>query len=116
MSRSVNTVASRKRKKKILNYTKGYWGARKNVYKVAKNAYEKALLYSYRDRRNKKRYFRKLWIQRINAFARIHNITYSVFINKLSKNEINIDRKNLANMIFNNEKSLDAIINTIKNN
>jgi large subunit ribosomal protein L20 len=83
MPRSVNAVASRARRKKILKMAKGYFGARKNVWTVAKNAVEKGLQYSYRDRKNKKRNFRKLWIQRINAGARQHGMSYSVFMGKV---------------------------------
>ncbi|UOF94209.1 MAG: 50S ribosomal protein L20 [Bacteroides sp.] len=111
MSRSVNVVSSRKRRKKILKSTKGYWGARKNIYKVAKNAHEKALLYAYRDRKDKKHMFRRLWIQRINSFVRQYGMTYSVFINKLYKKNICLNRKTLASMAFNNNSALNDIIN-----
>ena len=86
MPRSVNSVASRARRKKILKLTKGQFGRRKNVWTVAKNSYEKGQLYAYRDRRNKKRYFRSLWIMRINAAAREYGMSYSVFMGKLNKN------------------------------
>ena len=93
MPRSVNTVASRKRRKKILKKAKGYFGRRKNVYTVAKNAVEKALSYAYRDRKNRKRVFRSLWITRINAGAREHGLSYSELISKLKSNNILINRK-----------------------
>jgi large subunit ribosomal protein L20 len=83
MPRSVNSVASRKRRKKILKAAKGYFGRRKNVYTVAKNAVEKAMSYAYRDRKNNKRNFRALWIQRINAGARAHGMSYSQFMGKV---------------------------------
>jgi large subunit ribosomal protein L20 len=101
MPRSTNSVASRARRKKIIKQAKGYFGRRKNVWTVAKNAVEKALQYSYRDRRVKKRSFRSLWIIRINAACRIHDINYSEFINKLKSNNININRKVLADLAVN---------------
>ena len=91
MTRSVNVVASRKRRKKILKQTKGYYGRRKNVWTVAKNAYERAKKYSYRDRRNKKRNFKSLWIQRINAVVRSAGMKYSTFIDGLKKSNISVD-------------------------
>ena len=93
MPRSVNSVAKRARRKKILNQTKGYFGARKNVYTVAKNALEKALLYAYRDRKQNKRNFRSLWIQRINAGAREHGLSYSQFMGKVKSNGIDLNKK-----------------------
>ena len=92
MPRSVNSVASRARRKKILKQAKGYFGRRKNVYTVAKNAVEKGMLYSYRDRKNKKRSFRALWIQRINAGSRLHGMSYSQFIGKLKVSNIELNR------------------------
>ena len=89
MPRSVNSVASRARRKRIMKLAKGYFGRRKNVWTVAKNAVEKAMLYSYRDRKNKKRTFRGLWIQRINAGARMHGMSYSQFMGKVKANNIN---------------------------
>ncbi len=114
MPRSVNSVASRKRRKKIIKATKGYFGARKNVYTVSKNAYEKALSYAYRDRRNKKRNFRALWIQRINAAARLHDMSYSELMGRLHKNNIEINRKVLADLAMNNPKAFEAIIKSAK--
>ena len=96
MPRSVNTVASRKRRKKILKKAKGYFGRRKNVYTVAKNAVEKALSYAYRDRKNRKRVFRSLWITRINAGAREHGLSYYELISKIKTNNILINRKYIS--------------------
>ena len=96
MPKSSNSVASRQRRKKILKLAKGYFGRRKNVWTVAKNAVEKGLTYAYRDRKNKKRTFRALWITRINAGARIHGLSYSELIGKLKQNNIDINRKVLA--------------------
>ena len=114
MPRSVNNVASRRRRKKILKQSKGYFGARKNVYTVAKNAVEKALSYSYRDRRNKKREFRRLWIARINAGAREHGMTYSTLIHALAENNIEINRKSLADLAMNHPDAFKAIVDKVK--
>ncbi|MCK5822698.1 MAG: 50S ribosomal protein L20 [Bacteroidales bacterium] len=114
MPRSVNSVASRAKRKKIIKATKGYFGARKNVYTVSKNAYEKALSYAYRDRRNKKRSFRALWIQRINAAARLHDMSYSELMGKLHKNNIDINRKVLADLAMNNPSAFEAIAKSVK--
>ena len=114
MPRSVNTVASRKRKKKILKQTKGYFGRRKNVYSVAKNANEKALAYAYRDRRKKKGNFKSLWIQRINAAAREHDMSYSEFMGKLDKRKIILNRKVLADLAMNHPKAFEAIVDRVK--
>ena len=114
MPRSVNHVASRARRKKILKYAKGYWGRRKNVWTVAKNAVEKAWLYAYRDRRNRKREFRALWIQRINAAARQHGMSYSQFINKVQKAVIELNRKVLADLAMNHPAAFEAIVNAVK--
>jgi len=114
MPRSVNHVASRARRKKILKYAKGYWGRRKNVWTVAKNAVEKAWLYAYRDRRNRKREFRALWIQRINAAARQHGMNYSQFINKVQKAGIELNRKVLADLAMNHPAAFEAIVNAVK--
>ena len=101
MPRSVNSVAKRARRKKVLKQAKGYFGRRKNVWTVAKNAVEKGLQYAYRDRRAKKRNFRALWIMRINAASRLHGLTYSQLINKLKSNNIDINRKVLADLAVN---------------
>ena len=114
MPRSVNTVASRKRRKKILKKEKGYFGRRKNVYTVGKNAVEKALSYAYRDRKNRKRVFRSLWITRINAGAREHGFSYSELISKLKSNNILINRKVLADLAMNDPKKFEQIIKSLK--
>jgi large subunit ribosomal protein L20 len=114
MPRSANSVASRKRRKKILKKAKGYFGRRKNVYTVAKNAVEKGLTYAYRDRKTKKRVFRSLWITRINAAARQHGLSYSELINKLKIKGIEINRKVLADIAMNDSERFSQIIQTIK--
>jgi large subunit ribosomal protein L20 len=114
MPRSVNSVASRARRKKILKQAKGYFGRRKNVWTVAKNAVEKAMSYSYRDRRNKKRSFRGLWITRINAGARIHGLSYSQFMGLVKKNHIELNRKVLADLAMNHPEAFTAVINKVK--
>ena len=113
MPRSVNSVASRARRKKVLKLAKGYFGRRKNVWTVAKNAVEKGLGYSYRDRKVKKREFRKLWIMRINAAARLHGMSYSVLIGKLNKSGVTINRKVMADMAFNHPEAFEAILKTL---
>jgi len=114
MPRSVNHVASRKRRKKILKLAKGYFGARKNVYTVAKNAVEKALGYAYRDRKNKKRAFRSLWIARINAGARMHGTTYSKLIHGLTKDGVTMNRKVLADLAMNHPDTFKAVVDSVK--
>ena len=114
MPRSVNHVASQAKRTKILKQTKGYFGARKNVWTVAKNAYEKGLTYAYRDRRNKKRNFRALWIQRINAAARLENMSYSQLMGALHKAGIEINRKVLADLAVNNPEAFKAIVDKVK--
>ncbi len=114
MPRSVNHVASRAKRKRILKLTRGYFGARKNVWTVAKNTWEKGLTYAYRDRRNKKRAFRSLWIQRINAAARQEGLSYSVLMGKLSKAGIEINRKVLADLAINNPEAFKAIVEKVK--
>jgi len=114
MPRSVNAVASRARRKKVLSRVKGQFGRRKNVWTVAKNAYEKGLVYSYRDRKVKKAHFRQLWIQRINAAARQHGMSYSVFMGKIHKKGIELNRKALADLAMNNEAAFKAIVDAIK--
>ncbi len=114
MPRSVNHVASRARRKKILNQTKGYWGARKNVYTIAKNILEKGLTYAYRDRKTKKRNFRSLWIIRINAAARQHGMSYSELMGKLHKHNIDLNRKVLADLATNHPEAFGAVIQKIK--
>ena len=114
MPRSVNHVASRAKRKRILKLTRGYFGARKNVWTVAKNTWEKGLTYAYRDRRNKKRAFRSLWIQRINAAARINGMSYSQLMGALSKAGIEINRKVLADLAMNNPEAFKAIVDQVK--
>ena len=114
MPRSVNSVASRKRRKKILKAAKGYFGRRKNVYTVAKNAVEKAMLYAYRDRKNNKRNFRSLWIMRINAGARQYGMSYSQFMGKMKANNIELNRKVLADLAMNNPAAFKAIVEKVK--
>ena len=114
MPRSVNHVASRARRKKILKRVKGQFGARKNVWTVAKNAYEKGLTYAFADRRRKKREFRSLWIQRINAAARSYGMSYSQFMGKLAKQNVGLNRKVLADLAMNNPQAFEAIINSVK--
>ena len=113
MPRSVNHVASRAKRKNILKLTRGYFGARKNVWTVAKNTWEKGLTYAYRDRRNKKRNFRALWIQRINAAARQEGMSYSVLMGKLAKAGIEINRKVLADLAMNNPEAFKAIVEKV---
>jgi len=114
MPRSVNSVAKRARRKKILKQAKGYFGRRKNVYTVAKNAIEKAMLYAYRDRKQNKRNFRALWIQRINAGAREHGLSYSQFMGKIKANNIDLNRKVLADLAMNEPATFKAIVDKIK--
>ena len=114
MPRSVNSVASRARRKKILKQTRGNFLSRRNVWTVAKNTYEKGLTYAYRDRRNKKRSFRLLWIQRINAASRQYGITYSQFMGKLSAAGIALNRKVLADLAMNNPAAFEAVVNSVK--
>jgi len=114
MPRSVNSVASRKRRKKILKAAKGYFGRRKNVYTVAKNAVEKAMSYAYRDRKNNKRNFRSLWVMRINAGARLHGMSYSQFMGKIKANNIDLNRKVLADLAMNNTEAFKAIVEKVK--
>lgn len=114
MPRSVNSVAARARRKKILKHTKGYFGRRSNVWTVAKNAYEKGLEYAYRDRKTKKRNFRGLWIQRINAGVREHGMSYSDFMGKLNKKGIALNRKVLADLAMNHPKAFAEVVKTVK--
>ena len=114
MPRSVNSVASRARRKKILKQAKGYFGRRKNVWTVAKNAIDKAMLYAYRDRKTKKRNFRALWIARINAAARLNGMSYSQFIGKVKSNKIELNRKVLADLAMNHPEAFKAIVEKVK--
>ena len=114
MPRSKNAVASRARRKKVLKMAKGYYGARKNVWTVAKNAVEKGLQYAYVGRKLRKRQFRSLWIQRINAGARQHGMSYSVFMGKLSKSDIVLNRKVLADLAMNHPEAFKAVVDKVK--
>ncbi len=114
MPRSVNVVASRARRKKLLKNTKGYWGARKNVYTIAKNIHEKGLTYAYRDRKQKKRTFRALWIQRINAGVRQYGMSYSQFMGKVSEKNIDLNRKVLADLAMNHPEAFKAVVDSVK--
>lgn len=114
MPRAVNTVASRARRKRILKLAKGYWGRRKNVWTIAKSAVERGLQYAYRDRKVKKRAFRKLWIQRINAAARMKAMSYSQFMGKLQASDVNLNRKVLADLSMNHPPAFEAILEKIK--
>ncbi|MBS1527160.1 MAG: 50S ribosomal protein L20 [Bacteroidetes bacterium] len=114
MPRSVNAVASRRRRKKVMDLAKGYYGARSKVYTVAKNTVEKGLQYAYRDRKTKKREFRALWIQRINAGARQNGISYSQLMGKLAAKEIGLNRKVLADLAMNHPDAFKAIVEAVK--
>ena len=114
MPRSVNNVASRAKRKRFMKLAKGYFGRRKNVWTVAKNAIEKGLVYAYRDRKQKKREFRAIWIQRINAAARIHGISYSELMGKLKKGGVDLNRKVLADLAMNHPQAFEAVLNKVK--
>lgn len=113
MPRSVNAVASRARRKKVLKLAKGSFGTRGNVWTVAKNSVEKGLTYAYRDRKTKKRRFRSLWIQRINAAARLNGMTYSEFMGKLKASEIELNRKVLADMAMNHPEAFAEVVKAV---
>ncbi|MCH2199597.1 MAG: 50S ribosomal protein L20 [Flavobacteriales bacterium] len=114
MPRSVNSVASRARRKKVMKMARGYYGARKNVWTVAKNAVEKGLLYSYEGRKQRKRQFRRLWIQRINAGARQHGMSYSALMGKLNAQGIELNRKVLADLAMNHPEAFKAVVDKVK--
>lgn len=114
MPRSVNNVASRAKRKRILKLAKGFFGRKKNVWTVAKNAVEKGLGYAYRDRKQKKREFRGVWIARINAGARTHGLSYSELMGKLKKSGIDLNRKVLADLAMNHPSAFEAIVNKVK--
>ena len=114
MPRSVNSVAAKARRKAILKAAKGYFGRRKNVHTVAKNAVEKGLQYAYRDRKNKKRTFRALWNQRINAGTRQFGMSYSVFMGKVHANGIELNRKVLADLAMNHPEAFKAVVDKVK--
>lgn len=115
MPRSVNTVASRARRKKVMKLTRGYYGRRKNVWTVAKNAWEKGMQYAYRDRKAKKRNFRSLWIQRINAAARLEGISYSRLMGLMKEQNIDINRKVLADLAVNHPDAFKAVVKKAMN-
>ncbi len=114
MPRSVNVVAARRRRKKVLKAARGYWGARSKVFTIAKNTLEKGMQYAYRDRKVKKREFRGLWIQRINAGTRQHGLSYSVFMGKLNAKNIGLNRKVLADLAMNNPEAFKAVVDAVK--
>jgi large subunit ribosomal protein L20 len=114
MPRSVNNVASRAKRKRVLKLAKGFFGRKKNVWTVAKNAIEKGLVYAYRDRKQKKREFRGIWIARINAAARVHGLSYSEFMGKLSKANIELNRKVLADLAMNHPTAFESLVNKVK--
>ncbi len=114
MPRSVNNVASRAKRKRIMKLAKGFFGRKKNVWTVAKNAIEKGLVYAYRDRKQKKREFRGVWIQRINAGARAHGLSYSELMGKMKKAGVDLNRKVLADLAMNHPEAFTAVINKVK--
>ena len=114
MPRSVNSVASRARRKKMMKYAKGYWGRRKNVWTVAKNAVEKGWRYAYAHRRLKKRNFRRLWITRINAAVRLVGLSYSKFMGAVHKNDIELNRKVLADLAMNHPAAFKSVVDAVK--
>jgi large subunit ribosomal protein L20 len=114
MPRSVNNVASRAKRKRVMELAKGYFGRRKNVWTVAKNAVEKGLVYAYRDRKAKKRDFRTLWIARINAGVRVHGLSYSEFMGKIKKAGIDLNRKVLADLAMNHPAAFEAVLKKLK--
>lgn len=110
MPRAKNRVASRRRRKKVLMLAKGYWGSRSKIYTVAKDAVEKGLKYAYRDRRQRKRQFRRLWIARINAAARINGTTYSRLMGALRKSDIGLNRKVLADLAVHDPEAFKQVV------
>lgn len=114
MPRVKNSVATKQGRKKIFKRTKGYFGRKKNVYRLARNAHERALQYSYRDRRRKKREMRRLWNQRINAGARQHGLSYSQFIGRLKKSQVELNRKTLADLAMNHPDAFKAVVDQVK--
>ena len=114
MPRSVNHVASRAKRKRVLKQAKGYWGRRKNVWTVAKNAVEKGHQYAYVGRKDKKGQFRRLWITRINAAVRPHGMNYSTFMHKVQESNIGLNRKALADLAMHHPTAFDAIVEKVK--
>lgn len=113
MPRSVNHVASRAKRKSVMKLAKGYYGRRKNVWTIAKNAVEKGLVYAYEGRKQKKRNFRSLWITRINAGARMHGMIYSQFMGKVNKSELELNRKVLADLAMNHPDAFKAVVDAV---
>ncbi len=113
MPRSVNVVAARRRRKKVLKAARGYWGSRSKVFTVAKNTLEKGRQYAYRDRKVKKREFRALWIQRINAGARQHGLSYSAFMGKIHAKSVELNRKVLADLAMNHPQAFKAVVDSL---
>lgn len=114
MPRSVNHVASKARRKNVMKHAKGYFGRRKNVWTVAKNAVEKGMLYAYSGRKQKKRNFRALWITRINAGARLHGMSYSQFMGLVNKSDMELNRKVLADLAMNHPEAFKAVVDAVK--
>lgn len=114
MPRSVNAVAAKAKRKKMMKLAKGYFGRRKNVWTVSKNAVEKGLTYAYRDRRQKKRNFRALWIQRINAGARENGLSYSELMGKINAKGVELNRKVLADLAMNHPEAFKAVVDSVK--
>ena len=114
MPRATNRVASRRRRKKVLNRAKGYWGSRSKLYTVAKNAVEKGLQYAYRDRRARKRQFRRLWITRINAAARLNGVSYSRLMGGLRKADVALNRKVLADLAVHDPDAFSKVVEHVK--
>ncbi len=114
MPRATNNPAARARRKKVLKMAKGFWGRGKNVHTVAKNKVDKGLQYAYRDRKTKKRLFRALWIQRINAATREHGMSYSQFMGRMHAEGIDINRKVLADLAMNNPEAIVALVEKVK--
>ncbi len=114
MPRAVNAVASRKRRKKVLKMAKGFFGARKNVWTVAKNAVDKAMGYAYEHRKLKKRAFRRLWIARINAGARVHGVSYSKLMHQLKEKGVGLNRKALADLAMNHPETFEAVVKSVQ--
>lgn len=114
MPRAKNRVASRRRRKRILNMAKGYWGGRSKIYTVAKHAVDKAMQYAYRDRRQRKRQFRRLWIARINAAARLNGTSYSRLIGALNKSNVHLNRKVLADLAVHDPAAFTKVVQTLK--
>ena len=114
MPRAKNAPAARARRKKVLKMAKGYFGRRSKVFTVAKNAVDKGMAYAYRDRKNKKRVFRRLWIARINAAARMHGLSYSRLMHGVNQKEIGLNRKVLADLAMNHSATFKAIVDSVK--